>query len=186
GGQGDGGGAGLSCRVRGGGGRARALDPGSPPCAPGARGEGDHGHARRDRRGEKGTRERVRAAGGRRAAPQGAVAPGLRGCRELDGLSRATRARADPRRSHRPRAAGSARGGAGAAKALIGGSVRRRCVVVRALVFVAMSGLAGCASSSPPLPSASDVVLGTFVGLLPCADCAAIRTELRLYAEPRS
>jgi copper homeostasis protein (lipoprotein) len=29
-------------------------------------------------------------------------------------------------------------------------------------------------------------LLGTFAGLLPCADCAAIRTELRLYAEPRS
>jgi len=58
--------------------------------------------------------------------------------------------------------------------------------VVRALVFVAMSGLAGCASSGPPSPSGSDVLLGTFTGLLPCADCAAIRTELRLYAEPRS
>jgi len=52
-------------------------------------------------------------------------------------------------------------------------------------VLVLVVALAGCAgtggdSTSPP---ASAVLLGTFTGILPCADCAGIRTDLSLYSE---
>jgi predicted secreted protein len=51
--------------------------------------------------------------------------------------------------------------------------------------LIAIGVLASCAgpgsdSSSKPDDSA---LLGTYTGILPCADCAAIRTRLALYAE---
>jgi copper homeostasis protein (lipoprotein) len=45
--------------------------------------------------------------------------------------------------------------------------------------FLAAAALAGCVTIS----SSS---IGTFAGVLPCADCAGILTELRLYAEQPS
>jgi len=47
--------------------------------------------------------------------------------------------------------------------------------------------LAGCAEEPDALsPPDSTPSLGTFAGVLPCADCAGIRTELTLFAEQPS
>jgi predicted secreted protein len=53
-----------------------------------------------------------------------------------------------------------------------------------AALFV-LGALAGCAGSGGDSPSApaSAVLLGTYTGILPCADCAGIRTDLSLYSE---
>ena len=54
-------------------------------------------------------------------------------------------------------------------------------------VSIASGALAGCAVQEhpPPQPEAS-LALATFAGVLPCADCTGIRTELRLYTEQPS
>ncbi|UZG43414.1 copper resistance protein NlpE N-terminal domain-containing protein [Caldimonas thermodepolymerans] len=49
--------------------------------------------------------------------------------------------------------------------------------------------LAGCAHgprqpASPAAPSPHRVVAARYVGILPCADCRGIRTDLQLYADP--
>ena len=54
-----------------------------------------------------------------------------------------------------------------------------------AAALLALGALVGCAGSggdSPPTP-ASGVLLGTYTGILPCADCAGIRTDISLYSE---
>jgi copper homeostasis protein (lipoprotein) len=48
--------------------------------------------------------------------------------------------------------------------------------VRRALAFPLAAALAGCVTITP-------TSFGTFAGMMPCADCAGILTELRLYAE---
>jgi copper homeostasis protein (lipoprotein) len=57
-----------------------------------------------------------------------------------------------------------------------------------AATLLAFGALAGCAGSGGDAPStsASPVLLATFTGILPCADCAGIRTDLALYAEQPS
>jgi predicted secreted protein len=57
-----------------------------------------------------------------------------------------------------------------------------------AATLLALGALAGCAGSGSDAPStpASSVLVGTFTGILPCADCAGIRTDLALYAEQPS
>ena len=57
-----------------------------------------------------------------------------------------------------------------------------------AATLLAIGALAGCAGSGSDAPStpASSVLLATFTGILPCADCAGIRTDLALYAEQPS
>lgn len=52
-------------------------------------------------------------------------------------------------------------------------------MVKRILAFVVAAALAGCVTISSSL-------IGTYAGVLPCADCAGILTELRLYAEQPS
>ena len=53
--------------------------------------------------------------------------------------------------------------------------------VVTTLIIA--SALAGCAGSGgSPSTSDSANLLGTYTGLLPCADCAGLRTDLRLYS----
>jgi copper homeostasis protein (lipoprotein) len=50
--------------------------------------------------------------------------------------------------------------------------------------LIALGALVGCAGpGSSALTSDSANLLGTYTGLLPCADCAGIRADLRLYAE---
>jgi len=50
--------------------------------------------------------------------------------------------------------------------------------------LIALGALVGCAGSgSSSSTSDSADLLGTYTGLLPCADCAGIRADLRLYAE---
>src|SRR4029453_1594701 len=54
--------------------------------------------------------------------------------------------------------------------------------------LIALFALAGCAGSggdSSSKPDAS-VLLATYTGILPCADCAGIRTDLWIYAEQPS
>jgi copper homeostasis protein (lipoprotein) len=51
--------------------------------------------------------------------------------------------------------------------------------VRRILLFSLAAALAGCVTISSSL-------IGTYAGVLPCADCAGILTELRLYAEQPS
>jgi len=51
--------------------------------------------------------------------------------------------------------------------------------VRRILAFLIAAALAGCVT----ITSSS---IGTFAGVMPCADCAGILTELRLYAEQPS
>jgi predicted secreted protein/uncharacterized lipoprotein NlpE involved in copper resistance len=54
-------------------------------------------------------------------------------------------------------------------------------------VVLAASVLEACAGpTSMPSQAGSTLTLGTFEGILPCADCAGIRTELTLYAEQPS
>jgi predicted secreted protein len=50
--------------------------------------------------------------------------------------------------------------------------------------LIAIAALAGCAGQggSPSSPESSNL-LGSYTGILPCADCAGIRTDLKLYAE---
>ena len=57
-----------------------------------------------------------------------------------------------------------------------------------AATLLALGALAGCAGSGSDAPSApaSSIPLATFTGILPCADCAGIRTDLTLYAEQPS
>jgi copper homeostasis protein (lipoprotein) len=57
-----------------------------------------------------------------------------------------------------------------------------------AATLFAFGALAGCAGSGSDAlsTSASSVLLATFTGILPCADCAGIRTELALYGEQPS
>ncbi len=57
--------------------------------------------------------------------------------------------------------------------------------VVTALIVA--GGLAGCAgpAGSPSTPESGNL-LGTYTGILPCADCGGIRTDLRLYADQPS
>jgi predicted secreted protein len=51
--------------------------------------------------------------------------------------------------------------------------------------LIAIGVLAGCAGPGSDSTSKPDALtlLGTYTGLLPCADCAGIRTDLALYAE---
>jgi predicted secreted protein len=52
---------------------------------------------------------------------------------------------------------------------------------------VAVSVLAGCATpGDSPAQIDSSLAPVTYAGVLPCADCAGIRTEIRLYAEQPS
>ena len=53
-------------------------------------------------------------------------------------------------------------------------------VVTTLIVAGAIAGCAGPGSS--PSTSDSANLLGTYTGLLPCADCAGLRTDLRLYS----
>jgi predicted secreted protein len=54
--------------------------------------------------------------------------------------------------------------------------------ILTALIIT--SALAGCAGSgSSPSTSDASHPLGTYTGLLPCVDCAGIRTDLVLYAD---
>jgi len=54
--------------------------------------------------------------------------------------------------------------------------------VLAALIVIA--ALAGCAGQGgSPSSSESSGLLGSYTGILPCADCAGIRTDLKLYAE---
>jgi predicted secreted protein len=56
---------------------------------------------------------------------------------------------------------------------------------MRILTALIVTGaLAGCAGSgSSPSTSDSANLLGTYTGILPCADCAGIRADLLLYAD---
>ena len=50
--------------------------------------------------------------------------------------------------------------------------------------LTAIAALAGCAGQGGSLPSSeSSNLLGSYTGILPCADCAGIRTNLMLYAD---
>jgi NlpE N-terminal domain len=52
---------------------------------------------------------------------------------------------------------------------------------------LAAGALTGCTGlRDEPLEQDSTATLGTFAGVLPCADCAGIRTELTLFAEQPS
>lgn len=57
-------------------------------------------------------------------------------------------------------------------------------VVAALITLVALAGCAGSGSDSSK-PDTS-VLLGTYTGILPCADCAGIRTDLWVYAEQPS
>ena len=107
-------------------------DPGPPLRAAAAGGEGDHRHAGRHRGRQEGGGVRGRAAGRRGAPPEGAVAARLRGRGELDGLPRAPGDGAHPRRGHRLRAAGPARGRARRTQALASAGVPNAGMVVGA------------------------------------------------------
>jgi copper homeostasis protein (lipoprotein) len=49
--------------------------------------------------------------------------------------------------------------------------------------LIALGALVGCAGpGSAPSSSDSSNLLGTYTGILPCADCAGIRADLKLYA----
>jgi predicted secreted protein/uncharacterized lipoprotein NlpE involved in copper resistance len=49
--------------------------------------------------------------------------------------------------------------------------------------LIALGALVGCAGpGSAPSSSDSSTLLGTYTGILPCADCAGIRADLKLYA----
>jgi uncharacterized lipoprotein NlpE involved in copper resistance len=49
---------------------------------------------------------------------------------------------------------------------------------------LAMAAVTACAAPKDvPLQPDTASALGTFAGILPCVDCAGIRTELTLYAE---
>lgn len=53
--------------------------------------------------------------------------------------------------------------------------------------LIALGALIGCAGpGSSPSQSDSSNLLGTYTGILPCADCGGIRTDLRLYADQPS
>ena len=50
--------------------------------------------------------------------------------------------------------------------------------------LIAIAALAGCAGQGgSPSSSESSNLLGSYTGILPCADCAGIRTNLVLYAD---
>ena len=50
--------------------------------------------------------------------------------------------------------------------------------------LISLGALVGCAGpGSSPSRSDSSSLLGTYTGILPCADCGGIRTDLRLYAD---
>ena len=50
--------------------------------------------------------------------------------------------------------------------------------------LITLVALAGCAGSGSDLSKPdTSVLLGTYTGILPCADCAGIRTDLWVYAE---
>lgn len=50
--------------------------------------------------------------------------------------------------------------------------------------LIAIAALSGCAGpGGSPSSSDSSSVLGSYTGILPCADCAGIRTNLVLYAD---
>ena len=53
------------------------------------------------------------------------------------------------------------------------------------IALVALAGCAGSGSDSSSKPDAA-TVLGTYTGILPCADCAGIRTDLWVYADQPS
>jgi copper homeostasis protein (lipoprotein) len=53
------------------------------------------------------------------------------------------------------------------------------------ITLVALAGCAGSGSDSSSKPDTS-VLLGAYTGILPCADCAGIRTDLWVYAEQPS
>jgi copper homeostasis protein (lipoprotein) len=55
-------------------------------------------------------------------------------------------------------------------------------VLAALITLVALVGCAGSGGDSPSKPDAS-VLLATYTGILPCADCAGIRTDLWIYAE---
>ncbi|HEY7240520.1 MAG TPA: protease inhibitor I42 family protein [Burkholderiales bacterium] len=48
--------------------------------------------------------------------------------------------------------------------------------------LIVAGAIAGCAGSGSSPTSDSANLLGTYTGLLPCADCAGLRTDLRLYS----
>jgi len=50
------------------------------------------------------------------------------------------------------------------------------------ITLLALAGCAGSGSESSSKPDAS-VLLAMYTGILPCADCAGIRTDLWIYAE---
>jgi predicted secreted protein len=58
-------------------------------------------------------------------------------------------------------------------------------VIAALITLVALAGCAGSGSDSSSKPDTS-VLLGMYTGILPCADCAGIRTDLWIYAEPPS
>jgi predicted secreted protein len=50
--------------------------------------------------------------------------------------------------------------------------------------LIAIAAVAGCAGQAGSESSSdSSGLLGSYTGILPCADCAGIRTDLKLYAE---
>jgi predicted secreted protein len=53
------------------------------------------------------------------------------------------------------------------------------------ITLLALAGCAGSGSESSSKPDAS-VLLAMYTGILPCADCAGIRTDLSVYAEQPS
>jgi len=70
-------------------------------------------------------------------------------------------------------------------------------VDMRAVSLALVLALAGCRSAAPPVTGSSQslapdaaaaaeaVLVGTYAGTLPCADCGGIRTRLTLYAKSR-
>ena len=58
-------------------------------------------------------------------------------------------------------------------------------VLAALIVISALVGCAGPGSDSSSKPEAASL-LGTYTGILPCADCAGIRTDLWIYAEQPS
>lgn len=59
----------------------------------------------------------------------------------------------------------------------------RKRIVAASIVAAALAGCAGLEVSPQPNSAVAPAV---YSGILPCADCAGIRTELRLYAEQPS
>src|SRR5262245_20141534 len=123
----------LSPGARAGAAGAGADDPGPAPCALAAGGDGDDGHARRDRGGEEGGGDRRGPRGRRRASPEGAVAARLRGGGELHGLPRPPGAGAHPRRRDRLCPSGPAGGGPSGEEVTVTGRVLLLGAVVFAL-----------------------------------------------------